>query len=93
MRFLYKKNYLKSFDKADPFLQKLILQTDKQIKDGLESGTAPYGLRIKKIGKKSFEGRVSDKVRIVWVKEGDLVSFAMVGNHDEVQKYLKSFER
>ena len=93
MRFLYKKSYLKVFDKADSFLQRLILQTDKQIKDYLESAKASYGLRVKKVGKKSFEARVSDKVRIVWVREGDLISFVMVGNHEEVQKYLRGFER
>ena len=93
MKFLYKKSYLKTFDKADSRLQKLILQTDKEIKDYLETGKAVYGLRIKKIGKRSFEGRVSDKVRIVWVKEKDLASFVIAGNHEEVQRYLKSFER
>lgn len=93
MRFLYKKSYLKAFDKANPVLKKLILQTDREIKDYLETGRAAYGLRIKKIGTKSFEGRVSDKIRIVWVKEDDLVSFTMVGNHEEVQRYLRGFEQ
>lgn len=93
MRFLYKKSYLKVLDKANPLLKKLILQTDKEIKDYIETGKATYGLRIKKIGSRSFEGRVSDKIRIVWVKEDDLVSFMMMGNHEEVQRYLRSFER
>ena len=53
MRFAYKKSYLKAFDQADAALQHMILQTDKEIKDYLESGRAVYGLRIKKIGKRS----------------------------------------
>ena len=93
MKFLYKKGYLKTLDKADPILKRLILKTDKEIKDYLETGKAPYGLRIKKIGKRSFEGRVSDKVRIIWAANEDLISFVMVGNHEEVQRYLRSFER
>lgn len=92
MKYLYKSTFLKAFKKAAPFLKKLILQTDKEIKDYLETGKASYGLRIKKIGSRSFEGRVSDKVRIVWVKKEDLVSFMLVGNHEEVQRYLRRFE-
>ena len=93
MRFIYKKSYLKSLDKAEPFLKRLILRTDKEIKDYLETGVASYGLRVKKIGQKSFEARVSDKIRIVWVREKDLTSFVVVGNLEEVQRYLRSFER
>lgn len=92
MKYLYKNSFLNAFEKANPFLKNLILQTDKEIKDYLERGKASYGLRIKKIGRRSFEGRVSDKVRIVWVKEENLVSFMLVGNHEEVQKYLRRFE-
>lgn len=66
---------------------------DREIKDYLETGKASYGLRVKKIGRSSFEGRVSDKVRIIWVKEEDVVSFVVLGNHEEVQRYLRSFER
>ncbi|MDO8644735.1 MAG: hypothetical protein Q7S00_07230 [bacterium] len=90
MRFVYKRSFLKALDEADAFLKRLILQTDKDIKDYLETGKASYGLRVKRIGKRSFEGRVSDKVRIVWVKEKDLVSFVLVGNHQEVQSYLRN---
>jgi hypothetical protein len=68
-----------------------VLATDREIKDYFKTGRAAYGLRIKKIGKRSFEGRVSDRVRIVWVKEKDLISFAMVGNHEEVQRYLRDY--
>ena len=91
--YAYKLSYLKAFDRAEESFQKLIVQTDKEIKNYLETGGAPYGLRIKKIGPRSFEARVSDKVRVVWVRRKNLISFAMVGNHEEVQNYLKSFER
>lgn len=92
MRFVYKKSFIKAFDESIPLIQKLILQTDREVKDYLETGHVRYGLRIKKIGARSFEGRVSDKVRIVWAKEKDLVSFVMVGDHSEVQHYLKHFD-
>ncbi|MBI4432199.1 MAG: hypothetical protein HY592_01795 [Candidatus Omnitrophica bacterium] len=92
MKFVYRPAYLKAFDAADTALQKQIIQTDKEIKNYLETGQARYGLRIKKIGRLSFEGRVSDKIRIVWVKEKGLISFAMVGDHRQVQNYLRNFQ-
>lgn len=91
MRFIYKRSYLRAFDDAEFPLQRLIVQTDKEIKDYLETGRASFGLRIKKIGRSIFEGRVSDKVRIVWVREKELVSFMIVGNHTEVQSFLRNF--
>ena len=92
MKFFYKRSYLKTFDHADFFTQGLIREADKVIKDYFETGQSSYGLRIKKIGAKTFEGRVTDKIRIVWIKEGNAISFVMVGDHEEVQNYLKNFE-
>ena len=93
MEFSYKKSFLKAFDRNDSHTQKLIIETDKEIKNYLETGKASFGLRIKKITRRSYEGRVSDKVRIVWARDKDFVSFVMVGNHTEVQNYLRSFRK
>ena len=92
MRLFYKRSFLKTFEEKDSFTQKLIVEAHRQIKDYLAAGQAPYGLRIKKISAKSFEARVNDKIRIVWSKKGDDVSFVLIGNHEEVQNYLKNFE-
>ena len=92
MRIFHKRSFWKAFEEKDGFTRELIVEAHKQIKDYLEAGKAPYGLRIKTISSKSFEGRVSDKIRIVWLKEGDTVRFMLVGNHEEVQNYLKNFE-
>lgn len=89
MRFVYKKEYLKCFDTYPYSIQQLILETDQQIKVYLERKTAPCGLRIKKIGPNSFEARVSDKIRIVWVKKEDIVFFALLGTHDEIRRFIK----
>lgn len=91
MRVAYKRGFLKPFDKSDSRLQRVILETVREIINYLETGQAPYGLRVKRISERIFEGRVSDRVRIVWVRKDDLVSFVMVGNHEEVQNYLRNF--
>lgn len=68
---------------------------EKQIRHYYLRQTAPYGLRIKKLfenkDRKTFEARVSDKIRLLYVESGEVVAFAFLGNHDEVRRYIKSF--
>ena len=95
MNFRYKKAFLKRFDHFSPAEKELIIAADKEVRNYYTTHIATYGLRIKKLyddgEDKIFEARVSDKIRIIWVKSEDLVTFAVLGNHDEVRKYLKSF--
>ena len=37
-----------------------------------------------------FEARVTDKIRIVWIKENDTVFFALLGSHGEVRRFIKN---
>jgi hypothetical protein len=89
MKFVYKKGFLRQFSSYSVPVQELILETDRQIKVYLKTQTAPYGLRIRKIGPNTFEARVTDKIRIVWVKKEDCVYFALLGTHDEVRRFIK----
>lgn len=90
MRFVYKKSFIKQFDSYPAQLQKTILEADHQIKVYFEHQFAAYGLGIKKLGPKTFEARVTDKIRIVWIKEGDSVFFALLGTHEEVRRFIKN---
>ena len=94
MRFLYKKRYLHQFGRFSRNDQRLIHETDRQIRTYYQTRQAPFGLRIKQLFAKGsdrvFEARATRAIRIVWVESGDLVSFALVGSHDEVTRYLRS---
>lgn len=90
MKFVYKKQFLKQITFYPAPTQKLILETDYQIKLYLEGQNVPYGLRIKKIGPNTFEARVNDKIRIVWVRKDDTIYFTLIGNHDEVRRFIKN---
>jgi hypothetical protein len=90
MKLVYKKEFLRQFDLYPASLQQLVLDADIQIKSYLEKRTAPYGLRIKKIGPNTFEARVTDKIRIVWVEKEEVVYFALLGTHDEVMRFIKN---
>lgn len=94
MRFRYKKDYVKHFDRLSSNEKNLVIAADTQIRDYYLSHTAPYGLRIKQVfavaRNKVFEARVSDRLRVMWLESNELVSFVILGNHDEVKRYLKS---
>jgi len=90
MKLVYKKVFLKQFDSYPALIQELILEADLQIKSYLEKQIAPYGLRIKKFGPNTFEARVTDKIRIVWVQKADSIYFALLGTHDEIRRFIKN---
>ena len=89
MKFHYKKEFIKQFDAYSRQEQELILEADRQIKDYIKNQNASYGLRIKNIGKNVFEARVSRQIRIVWVRQENMITFALIGNHDEVRRFIK----
>lgn len=94
MRVLYKQRYVKQFDRFSRNDQLLIQATDRQIRAYYETHQAPFGLRITSLfsisSAKVFEARVSQAIRVVWIESGDLISFALLGSHDEVKRYLRS---
>ena len=95
-QFLYKKEFLRAFDRGKELERELITAADKQIRHFYMTQTAPHGLRIKKLfekgREKTFEARVSDKIRILYVESEELVAFVFLGNHDQVRRYIKSFK-
>ena len=94
-KFIYKKEFLRAFDRYKEAERELIILAEKQIRLYYLNQTAPYGLRIKKLFEnnegKTFEARVSDKIRLLYVESKELVAFAFLGSHDEVRRYIKSF--
>ncbi len=59
-----------------------------------QGGSASHGLRVKKLyqGKisKVFEAQVSADLRIVWVANEDKIVFALLGNHEDVRRFLRN---
>ena len=94
MQFLHKARYLKRFDRFQRHDQLLIDETERQIRAYYQTRQAPVGLRIKQLfatgAEKVCEARASQAIRIIWVESSELVSFALIGNHDEVRRYLRS---
>ena len=55
----------------------------------LETGRAPIGLGLKKLGPGVFEARAGLGLRIVYVEEGNRMMLALLGHHDEVRRFLR----
>lgn len=49
------------------------------------------GLGLKRLRPKIYEIRVDLDTRIVFAKSNDLLEWLFVGNHNEVQRFLKHF--
>ena len=93
MIFRYKKDFLKAFDLLKIDDAKLVIEAEKKIRLYYIKNIAPFGLRIKKLYSKNnikvYEGRISIKLRIIWIKTENIVSFAILGNHENIKNYLK----
>jgi len=86
---------LPSFERS---LKKLTPQEKKQTAESLEafnamlvSGYFASGLGFKKINHDKYELRVSIRLRVVMKSEWDIFYLVLVGNHDEVRRYLRNY--
>ena len=94
LRSSFKSTFQKAFDKLPFEKQQLVLKALEVLASYFQSGQAPYGLRIRKLyargPRKTFEARVSIDLRLVWVQTAEEAIFALLGDHDEVQRFLKN---
>lgn len=89
MKYVYCRDYLKKYLSLSAGLKSLVLRTDEQIKAYYENQLASFGLRIKKLGARTYEARVNDRIRIVWLADEQEIIFALLGSHDEVRCFIK----
>ena len=84
-------SFERCFKRLDP-------QAKSRLKDALEkfnefvlSGNPFKGLGFKKINHDKFEFRVDIHLRVVVKIDQDICYLVLVGNHDEIRKYLKQY--
>lgn len=85
---------LPSFERL---VKKLTPQEKTQLAKSLEAlntylltGIAPFGFRYKKIGDNKYEFRVDIKLRVVVEEVGDIIYLVLVGNHEDIRRYLRN---
>lgn len=91
---LYRRThaFLRQYENYAPQVQERIEQTLFQIRDYVEQGQAPYGLRIKSLGRNLYEARIDIRLRIVFFKGKEIIKFICVGNHEDVHICLRNLK-
>lgn len=92
MNYIVLRSFIKKFDSYHKQEQEIINRTIKDIKQYLEINQASYGLRIKKLSEKIYEGRINIHLRISFFRDKDVVKFFCLGSHDDIRRCLKSFK-
>ncbi len=93
MKYIVLHSFEKKFDSYSRQEQEIITSTIEKIKDYLETNQASYGLRIKKLSPKIYEGRINIHLRIAYFREKDVVKFFCLGNHDDIRFCLKTLRQ
>ncbi|MBI3323894.1 MAG: hypothetical protein HYZ92_01260 [Candidatus Omnitrophica bacterium] len=55
----------------------------------LETGEAAVGLGLKHLGRRTHEFRAGLALRVVYVVDEETVYLALLGRHDDVQRFLR----
>ena len=86
---------LSSFERS---LKKLTSQEKNLLAKSLEifnefalSSKAPFGFRFKKINHDKYEFRVDIRLRVVVKRTDEAFYLILVGDHDTIRRYLKTF--
>ena len=91
MRYERKKSFDRIFKKLDIHKQNLVVTAIEKLLSFYESGIKPEGLGLKHLKKDIWEVRSSIRERILFSVENDLLSFLLIGNHDEVKSFLRDY--
>ena len=91
MRYIVKPSYIRCIKSIkDIRRRKAIHQAVAILKDSIEIKLSPpAGLGLKKIRENFWEIRTSIADRIIFCWSKDLIEFIIVGDHDEIHKFLR----
>jgi hypothetical protein len=88
-RLVAKVRFLRTYQRLSEADQQLVDLALRQFQRYLQTGEAPVGLGVKRLGGRTYEFRVSLALRVVYVVEGELVVLCLLGSHEEDRRLLK----
>lgn len=91
MRVRFYSSFDRAYRRLRPLERGKIDHALRDLLDFFAQGgmTPPKGLGLKKLRGAFWEIRVDLRLRIVFALETDLVSLLMVGNHNDVARFLR----
>jgi mRNA-degrading endonuclease RelE of RelBE toxin-antitoxin system len=87
----FKKSFDRSYRCLSPSDQSKVDETIEAFLTILEENRLPSGLGLKKLVDDLWEIRVGLGLRIAFRMKKDRVEFGLVGNHDDIKRYIKLF--
>jgi mRNA-degrading endonuclease RelE of RelBE toxin-antitoxin system len=90
-RILILPSFGRSIKTLTPSEKKQLAMGLNAFKDFVFAGKASFGIRLKKINHDKYEFRVGIRLRVIVKEENDILYLVLVGNHDEVKRYLRNF--
>ncbi|MBI2167530.1 MAG: hypothetical protein HYU34_04705 [Candidatus Omnitrophica bacterium] len=84
-------HFQKQLKKLSRQEQEKTLQVLKEFLSALKSGHLPAGYGFKKINGDKYEIRIDIRKRIVMKAEGDTLICQLVGDHEEVKRFLRNY--
>ena len=97
MRLEYATRFDKSLRRLPPHDRQRAADTLEQIVRYCETRQATSGLGLTKLFSSEelgavFEVRISRALRLLFTVKQDAVTFVTVGNHDEVRRFIRTFQ-
>ena len=89
LNYLFKASFTRQFKKLESRKKKQIIEAIESLKTLFGSGQNPEGLGLKRLSSNIWEIRSTLKDRILFTYENEAIVFVLVGNHDEISRYLK----
>ena len=89
MKFEYLNSYNRSFKKLPHNIQENVSKAISQFIDFILTSQKPKGLGLKKLYKYYWEIRVGLSIRILFELKGNLVTFILVGDHNQIKQFLR----
>ena len=83
------KRFTRAYRRLAARDQELVDQAIQSLRGYLDTGQAAAGLGITKLGPGVFEARAGLALRLVYVEEGSEAVLVLLGNHDEVRRFLR----
>lgn len=90
MRVRFFSSFDAHFRRLQPLERRKVQTVVDHVIDYLtQSLPPPKGLGLKKLRDPFWEVRIESQLRIIFSLEEDLLQFVLVGNHDDIRRFLR----
>ena len=89
MKFVVLPGFQRSFDRVPKHLQEKAWYQLETFAEQIGSPVKPKSLRLKKLPYGNFEISINMDLRILFQLRGDAIVLTLLGDHEDVRRYLK----